>query len=113
MNVAPGSAGLGTRVFFIWGSTCFCCIVFTYFCIPEVRSAFSLSLFSFAYYGSQTKGLSLEQIDVMYQNTTPIRSLEYRRRLIAQGQGQDEGEEKGKEGSEAEEEPVPVEKAQA
>jgi MFS transporter, SP family, sugar:H+ symporter len=32
---------------------------------------------------SQTKGLSLEQIDVMYQNTTPLRSLEYRRRLLA------------------------------
>ena len=33
----------------------------------------------------QTKGLSLEQIDLMYQNTTPVKSLEYRRRLIAEG----------------------------
>jgi hypothetical protein len=31
----------------------------------------------------QTKGLSLEQIDVMYQNTTPVKSLAYRRQLIA------------------------------
>jgi SP family sugar:H+ symporter-like MFS transporter len=65
VNVAPGSAGLQPKVFFIWGSTCFCCIIFTYFCVPE------------------TKGLSLEQIDVMYRNTTPIKSLAYRRQLIA------------------------------
>ena len=37
VNKAPGSAGLEAKVFFIWGSTCFCCIIFTYFCIPEVR----------------------------------------------------------------------------
>jgi len=65
VNVQPGSAGLQSKVFFIWGSTCFCCIIFTYFCVPE------------------TKGLSLEQIDIMYQNTTPVKSLAYRRRLIA------------------------------
>lgn len=33
----------------------------------------------------QTKGLSLEQIDLMYQNTTPVNSLAYRRRLMADG----------------------------
>jgi len=66
VNVAPGSAGLQSKVFFIWGSTCACCWIFTYFCIPE------------------TKGLSLEQIDIMYQNTTPINSLAYRRRLLAE-----------------------------
>lgn len=66
VNPGAGNANLGVKVFFIWGSTCFCCILFTYFCIPE------------------TKGLSLEQIDVLYQNTTPIRSVEYRRRLVAE-----------------------------
>jgi len=66
VNVAPGSAGLESKVFFIWGSTCACCWIFTYFCVPE------------------TKGLSLEQIDIMYQNTTPINSLAYRRRLLAE-----------------------------
>ncbi|KIK04188.1 hypothetical protein K443DRAFT_130988 [Laccaria amethystina LaAM-08-1] len=35
VNKAPGSAGLEAKVFFIWGTTCFCCIIFTYFCIPE------------------------------------------------------------------------------
>ncbi|THV05569.1 MFS monosaccharide transporter [Dendrothele bispora CBS 962.96] len=63
VNNTPGSAGLGVKVFFIWGSTCFCCILFTLFCIPE------------------TKGLSLEQIDMMYQNTWPMHSLKYRRQL--------------------------------
>ncbi|KAF8074736.1 MFS monosaccharide transporter, partial [Lyophyllum atratum] len=67
VNKEVGSAGLEAKVFFVWGSTCFCCIIFTYFCIPE------------------TKGLSLEQIDLMYQNTTPVKSLEYRRHLQAEG----------------------------
>ncbi|KAF5316255.1 hypothetical protein D9619_006436 [Psilocybe cf. subviscida] len=65
VNKAPGSAGLEARVFFIWGSMCFCCIIFTFLCVPE------------------TKGLSLEQIDVMYRHATPVQSLEYRRRLMA------------------------------
>ncbi len=40
VNVAPGSAGLQSKVFFIWGSTCACCVIFSYFCIPEVCLAF-------------------------------------------------------------------------
>ena len=36
VNKQPGSAGLEVRVFFIWGSTCAGCFLFTYFCIPEV-----------------------------------------------------------------------------
>ena len=34
----------------------------------------------------QTKGLSLEQIDILYQNTTPMKSVEYRRMLQESGQ---------------------------
>jgi MFS transporter, SP family, sugar:H+ symporter len=63
----PGSADLGTKVFYIWGTTCSCCIIFAYFCIPE------------------TKGLSLEQIDLLYRNVTPVRSVQYRKQLVAQG----------------------------
>ncbi|KIO19081.1 hypothetical protein M407DRAFT_246291 [Tulasnella calospora MUT 4182] len=66
VNPGAGNANLGVKVFFIWGSTCVGCLIFTYFCIPE------------------TKGLSLEAIDVLYQNTTPIHSVAYRRRLIAE-----------------------------
>lgn len=58
------AANLGAKVFFIWGTMCVGCFVFTYFCIPE------------------TKGLSLEQIDLLYHNTTPRKSLAYRRRLL-------------------------------
>ncbi|KAF9454276.1 MFS monosaccharide transporter [Macrolepiota fuliginosa MF-IS2] len=64
VNVAPGSAGLGVKVFFIWGSTCACCVIFTWFCVPE------------------TKGLSLEQIDVMYQEVYPWQSHQWRNRNI-------------------------------
>jgi len=60
VNVAPGSAGLQVKVFFIWGSTCACCAIFTYFCVPE------------------TKGLSLEQIDEMYQAVSPVKSHQWR-----------------------------------
>ncbi|KAI9511393.1 general substrate transporter [Russula earlei] len=56
VDAGPGNLDLGSKVFYIWGSTCFCCILFAYFCIPE------------------TKGLSLEQIDLLYQN-----------RLLAEG----------------------------
>ena len=48
VKTGPGNAGLGVKVFFIWGSTCLGCLLFTYFFIPE------------------TKGLSLEQVDEMY-----------------------------------------------
>ena len=65
VNSGKGDAGLGVRVFFIWGATCAGCVVFTYLCIPE------------------TKGLSLEQIDVLYQHSTPRTSARYRRQLIA------------------------------
>jgi hypothetical protein len=66
VDSGPGNANLGTKVFYIWGSTCFGCIIFAYFCIPE------------------TKGLSLEQVDVLYKNVTPIHSVSYRNRLVAQ-----------------------------
>ena len=66
VNSDPGDANLQEKVFFIWGSTCFCCIVFTYFCIPE------------------TRGLSLEQIDILYQHSWPWNSVELRNRLIAE-----------------------------
>ncbi|KAH9940949.1 MFS monosaccharide transporter [Epithele typhae] len=65
VNVGPGNAGLEVKVFFIWGSTCLGCVLFTYFCVPE------------------TKGLSLEQVDLLYQNSTPLTSVAYRRELIA------------------------------
>src|ERR1700737_2811212 len=56
----PGNAGLGVKVFFIWGSTCFGCLLFTYFFIPE------------------TKGLSLEQVDELYNDgVKPWRSTHW------------------------------------
>nr|QFR37070.1 MFS transporter [Cyberlindnera americana] len=46
-----GSANLGSKVFFIWGGCNFACFVFAYFYIFE------------------TKGLTLEQVDEMYEVT--------------------------------------------
>jgi SP family sugar:H+ symporter-like MFS transporter len=66
-NPAKGTVGaaLHAKVFFIWGSTCFGCVLFTYFFIPE------------------TKGLSLEQVDLLYRNSTVINSNKYRQQLLS------------------------------
>jgi len=37
VNSGPGNANLGVKVFFLWGSTCFGCLIFTYFLIPETK----------------------------------------------------------------------------
>ncbi|KAI9810820.1 MAG: hypothetical protein M1827_006027 [Pycnora praestabilis] len=49
--VGTDEGNLGAKVFFIWGSLCVCCFVYAYFLIPE------------------TKGLSLEQVDRMLEET--------------------------------------------
>ncbi|KAJ7123202.1 general substrate transporter [Mycena epipterygia] len=59
------TAALHVKVFFIWGSTCLGCLIFTYFFIPE------------------TKGLSLEQIDLLYKESTIRNSNKYRKQMIA------------------------------
>lgn len=66
-NSGPGDAGLGAKIFFIWGSTTAIGALFALFCVPE------------------TKGLALEQIDELYQNSTPLTSARYGRTLVAQG----------------------------
>ncbi|TLD27061.1 hypothetical protein PspLS_04674 [Pyricularia sp. CBS 133598] len=53
---SDGSAGLGSKVFFIWGSLCCGSLAFAYFLVPEM------------------KGLSLEQVDKMLEETTPRKS---------------------------------------
>lgn len=51
---------LKAKVFFIWGSLCACAFVYTYFLIPE------------------TKGLTLEQVDKMMEETTPRTSAKWK-----------------------------------
>jgi len=55
----PGDANLGAKVFFMWGSLCCISFAFTYFFVPE------------------TKGLSLEQIDKMMEETSPRTSAKW------------------------------------
>jgi sugar porter (SP) family MFS transporter len=62
------AANLGVKVFFIWGGTCVGCLIFTYFFIPE------------------TKGLSLEQIDLLYRESTIIGSEKYRAKILAENE---------------------------
>jgi len=49
--VNPEKANLGPKVFFVWGSLCTCALVYAYMLVPE------------------TKGLSLEQVDRMLEET--------------------------------------------
>jgi len=62
----PGSAGLQSNVFWIWGGCCVLCFLFTYFCIPE------------------TKGLSLEQVDILYRNSSIRKSNTFRKQILAE-----------------------------
>lgn len=52
-------ANLGSRVFFVWGSLCTACFFYAYLLVPE------------------TKGLSLEQVDRMLEETTPRTSSKW------------------------------------
>jgi hypothetical protein len=51
---------LGAKVFFIWGGLCSIACVYAYFLVPE------------------TKGLTLEQVDKMMEETTPRTSAKWR-----------------------------------
>ena len=51
---------LKSKVFFIWGALCTCAFIYTYFLIPE------------------TKGLTLEQVDKMMEETTPRTSAKWK-----------------------------------
>lgn len=58
--VGTDKGNLKSKVFFIWGALCTCAFVYTYFIVPE------------------TKGLSLEQVDKMMEETTPRTSAKWK-----------------------------------
>ncbi|KAK5069984.1 hypothetical protein LTR70_008655 [Exophiala xenobiotica] len=65
---------LRSSVFFVWGGLCTCAFVYTYFLVPE------------------TKGLSLEQIDKMMEESTPRTSAKWRpTKTFAEATGRSQG----------------------
>lgn len=58
--VGKDKGNMGPKVFFVWGSLCTVCFVYAYFLIPE------------------TKGLSLEQVDRMMEESTPRTSAKWK-----------------------------------
>jgi sugar porter (SP) family MFS transporter len=58
--VGEKRGNLKSSVFFVWGGLCTCAFVYTYFLVPE------------------TKGLSLEQVDKMMEETTPRTSAKWK-----------------------------------
>lgn len=58
--VDQDKGNLGPKVFFIWGSLCALCFLYAYFLVYE------------------TKGLTLEQVDKMMEEATPITSAKWK-----------------------------------
>jgi len=58
-STSGGGVDLGPKIFFLWGSLCVLCFLYAYFLIPE------------------TKGLTLEQVDRMMEETTPRNSAKW------------------------------------
>lgn len=58
--VGEDEGNLRSSVFFVWGGLCACAFVYAYFLVPE------------------TKGLTLEQVDQMFEETTPRKSSKWR-----------------------------------
>ncbi|KAF2170882.1 hypothetical protein M409DRAFT_18854 [Zasmidium cellare ATCC 36951] len=73
--VNEDEGNLKSSVFFIWGGLCTCAFVYSYFLVPE------------------TKGLSLEQVDKMMEETTPRTSAKWKpTTTFASEMGMKEGE---------------------
>ncbi|GAA6012729.1 hypothetical protein JCM10207_005340 [Rhodosporidiobolus poonsookiae] len=64
VNTGPGNAGLKSNVFWIWGGVSLVAIFFVYFVIPE------------------TKGLSLEQVDILYRKSSILKSNQFRQQIL-------------------------------
>jgi hypothetical protein len=58
--VGEDRGNLKSNVFFVWGALCTCAFVYAYFLVPE------------------TKGLTLEQVDRMFEETTPRTSSKWK-----------------------------------
>ncbi|TVY18366.1 putative glucose transporter rco-3 [Lachnellula arida] len=59
VGTAKGDANLGAKIYFMWGSLCCVSLAFSYFLVPE------------------TKGLTLEQVDRMLEETSPRTSAKW------------------------------------
>ena len=58
--VDQDKGNLAVKVFFVWGGALFLCILFAYFLVPE------------------TKGLTLEQVDKMMEESSPMTSANWK-----------------------------------
>jgi SP family sugar:H+ symporter-like MFS transporter len=82
VNDGPGNAGLGVKVFFLWGSLCLCCFVYACKWAPLIVFCLVAKFSWLDFFIPETKGLSLEQVDLLFLNTTPRKSSTYRNELL-------------------------------
>jgi MFS family permease len=79
------TANLGVKVFFIWYVPRACLLGTR--TKPLSRGATCLSCFFFAFFFiAETRGLSLEQIDLLYRESTIIGSDKHRRKMLAENE---------------------------
>ncbi|KAG9256369.1 high-affinity glucose transporter RGT2 [Emericellopsis atlantica] len=71
VNYGDGYANLQSKIFFVWFAACFICIAFVWFFIYE------------------TKGLSLEQVDQLYEEVSSARKSTQWRPSLSSGYGKD------------------------
>ncbi|GAA5881110.1 hypothetical protein JCM5296_000847 [Sporobolomyces johnsonii] len=64
VDSGAGNADLGSNVFWIWGGVSVLCFIFVFFFVPE------------------TKGLSLEQVDILYRKSSILGSNKVRQQIL-------------------------------
>ena len=69
VNYGDGSANLQSKIFFVWFGACFICIAFVWFFIYE------------------TKGLSLEEVDQLYQEVSVARKAKHWKPSVSWSEG--------------------------
>lgn len=80
VDSGPGNAGLGVKVFFIWGGFSVLCYVFVYFVCCRTVSPYPAN--DRSQFIPETMRRSLEQVDLLWRTSTVHGSLQRRKDII-------------------------------
>ena len=82
VDEGAGRAGLGSNVFWIWGGFCVIAAVFVFFFVRLLLPVPLRSDADATFQIPETKGLSLEQVDILYRNSSILKSNAYRKKIL-------------------------------